>query len=107
MKRFSLVPLHPLLLFERGWAGQFTRAVADGAWPNGTRVVKQKSEEGDSTPDGTPGIVLGSLRFPDVMNNAIFYFVAWADAPRVAVGCMEWKLRVADGATIPTTVRSR
>jgi hypothetical protein len=81
---------------EPGWRGSFTREQATGALANGTRVVKARSEAKDKTPTGTPGIVLGSYRHPDIMNNVILYFVAWASAPRIAVACVEWKLRAAE-----------
>ena len=35
----------------------------------GTLIAKQNSEEGDLTPDGTEGIVLGSMRKPGIMIN--------------------------------------
>jgi hypothetical protein len=77
---------------EPGWHGAFTRNEALGAWRNGTPVVKQNSEPYDSTPDGTPGVVLGSI--PDYREGGqMFYFVEWADKPKVAVGCDGRKLR--------------
>lgn len=78
---------------EPGWIGAFTRHEQLGAWRNGTRVVKQNSEPKDATPDGTPGVVLGSLAEPEGERRLI-YFIEWANAPRVAVGCMGFKLKV-------------
>lgn len=79
--------------YEPGWHGAFTRNEELGAWRNGTRVVKQNSEPGDSTPDGTMGTVLGSMRHPDpTWKGALAYFVEWDDKPRVAVGCMGYKV---------------
>lgn len=80
--------------YEPGWTGAFTRYQADGAIPNGSAIVKCDSEEGDGTPDGTPGIVLGSMRHPEVLNGAFLYFVEWAAHPRVAVACAAPKLRM-------------
>ena len=82
---------------EPGWAGAFTREHAEGALRNGTRIVKHRSDLNDRTPDGTPGIVLGSVRDRVVLGDGVLYFVAWASAPRTAVGCLGRKLR----ATLP------
>lgn len=73
--------------------GAFTRHQAAGCLANGTRVVKARSEESDAHPDGTPGVILGSLCTPEVMAGAPFYFVEWAPRPRVAVGVMGFKVR--------------
>lgn len=81
---------------EPGWTGAFTRHQADGAIPNGAVIVKCNSEKNDGTLDGTPGIVLGSFNHPEVMNGMLCYFIEWADSPRVAVACMEFKVRPAD-----------
>jgi hypothetical protein len=77
---------------EEGWSGAFTRNQVEGALRNGTRIVKDKSEPGDATLDGTPGVVLGSLTHDGV----ICYFIEWAHSPRVAIGCMGNKVREAD-----------
>lgn len=81
--------------YHPGWKGAFTREHAPGALANGTRIVKDNSEPGDSTPDGTPGVVLGSISHPEVQSGAIFYFIEWAYAPRIAVGTMGFKVRPA------------
>lgn len=82
---------------EPGWTGVFTRDEVLGAWRNGTRVVKHKSEPGDGTPDGTPGVVLGSMLVRDDDSRArLLYFIEWADHPRLAVACVATKLRHAD-----------
>lgn len=78
---------------EAGWVGHFTRGQASGALPNGTRIVKTRSEPGDGTPDGTPGVVLGSFSHPAIQDGAIMYFLEWASKPRVAVGAIHWKVR--------------
>ena len=78
---------------ESGWDGAFTRRQAEGAVPNGTAIVKVRSERGDAHRDGTPGVVLGSFRDAD----QLIYFVEWAPRPRVAVGCMSWKIEEAKG----------
>jgi hypothetical protein len=43
--------------FYPGYHGAFTKNEVEGAWPNGARVIKAKSELGDSTPVGTLGTV--------------------------------------------------
>jgi len=80
---------------EPGWNGAFTREQAEGAMPNGTRVVKTNSDAEDGHADGTPGVILGSMSHPEVEDGAIFYFVEWAARPRTAVGIMGKKVRAA------------
>lgn len=89
----------PMIGYEPGWLGGFTRNQAPGAHPNGSRVVKVREEDGDSTPLGTGGTVLGSLdgsalgyRNPDGSVVRFAYFVEWEDKPRVAVGVLDWKI---------------
>jgi hypothetical protein len=77
---------------EEGWSGAFTRNQVEGALRNGTRIVKRNSEPDDATPDGTPGIILGSLTYDGI----ICYFIEWAHLPRVAIGCVSNKVREAD-----------
>ena len=83
------------LRYEPGWAGAFTRDTADGALPNGSLVVKTNSEQGDGEPDGTPGVVLGSVVHPELMDGQLCYFVEWAPRQRVAVATVADKLRPA------------
>lgn len=76
---------------EPGWFGAFTRQQAAGAIPNGARVVKVAEDpRGDRTPLRTAGTVLGSLARPE--DGALFYFVSWDTSPRVASGCVAWKI---------------
>lgn len=70
-----------MLSEEPGWYGAFTRAQAPGAYPNGQRIVKVRSEPGDSQPNGTPGTVLGSV----AREGVIAYFIEWDTARREAV----------------------
>lgn len=86
----------PELREEPGWFGAFTRATAPGAIPGGTRIAKCDSEDGDSTPDDTPGVVLGSISHPEVENGALLYFVEWSNRPGLAVACMGFKVRRMD-----------
>ena len=65
-----------------GWIGLHTRDQAPNAMANGSRVVKIKTEPGDSHPVGSSATVLGSLYAPDV---GFGYFVEWDARPRYAV----------------------
>lgn len=85
--------------YEEGWRGGFTRHHTDGAYPNGTRIVKIRQEPNDGTPLGTGGTILGSLDGnlvneynPDGGRIRYIYFVEWDNRPRTAVGVMDWKL---------------
>lgn len=78
-----------------GWNGAFTRGQAANALPNGTTIEKAQGEEGDGTPLGTRGVVLGSFSHPKVLNGETLYFVEWANRPRWAVAVIAWKLRPA------------
>lgn len=78
-----------------GYHGAFTRDQAPGALASGTRIMKTSSEEGDANPDGALGTVLGSMSYPEVHDGALFYFIEWDSAPKVAVGCMGFKIKTA------------
>ena len=85
----------PHVRTEPGWFGNFTRAQAGGAMPNGTRIVKCNTVEGaDFHPDGTPGVVLGSMVVPET--ESYIYFVEWAPQPRVAMAVVGHRIRAAD-----------
>ena len=75
----------------------FTRAQADGAIPNGTRVRKVVSDPGDTHPVGSVGIVLGSFAAPEPVpafeHVRHFYFIEWQQHPRVAMGITDFKVR--------------
>lgn len=90
---------------EPGWSGNFTREQARGAIPNGARIVKAWCEPGDPHRVGALGTVLGSFATPpeavgvaalDGRPIRHFYFVAWDDTPRVAVGLIDLKIARAD-----------
>lgn len=71
---------------------------APGAYPNGTRIVKVRSEEGDATALGMSGEVVASHYVGDipppegVPASDYFYFVAWDWMPGVPVGVVDWKI---------------
>jgi len=74
-----------------GYNGVFTTNEADGAYPNGTRIVKSRSEEGDATPTGTKGTVLGSIRQEPIPFP--MYFVEWDNRPKFAVAVIGLKIQ--------------
>jgi hypothetical protein len=65
-----------------GYLGLFTRHQMADAIPNGTRVVKVRTDAGDAHPLGSLATVLGSMGHPKVGNG---YFVEWDARPRWAV----------------------
>lgn len=67
---------------ESGWFGAFSRSQAEGAWPNGSRIVKTNGADDDGTPDGTEGTVLGSMYHPE---HGYAYWIEYDDKPRCAV----------------------
>ena len=64
---------------------------AEGAYPAGSRVVKQNSEPGDGNPDGALGVVRGSMAGP-MPGSVLFYFIEWDKFPDVAVGTLCYKV---------------
>lgn len=70
----------------------FTRQQAEGAIPNGSRIVKSKMEDDDAHKIGDKGTVIGSISHPEVLNGMIGYFVEWDDMPGVPVGVVGWKI---------------
>lgn len=78
--------------YEPGYVGAFTRNQAPGAWPNGSKVEKIKTEKGDAHTIGERAVILGSIYEPKVGPH-VMYFVEWDRSPGVAIGCIGWKLR--------------
>lgn len=74
-----------------GWSGQFTTARAPGAYPNGSRIRKVRSEPGDTTRDGATGRVLGSLAGG---RGLLGYFIEWDALPQTAVFVAGWRIAV-------------
>ncbi len=62
-------------------------------YPNGTRVRKKNSEEGDGHANGSIGTVKGAMG-PHEFEGALhyLYFVVWDDWPGVPVGTIDYKL---------------
>lgn len=82
-----------MFIQEDGIIGYFTREQAEDAIPNGSRIVKTNSEQGDGNPDGTLGTVLGSVSAP---GHGILYFVAWDTAPVMAIAVAGVKVAAVD-----------
>lgn len=68
---------------------------APGAFPNGTEVIKVNSEPGDGHPDGTEGVVIGSIG-PQYMEkfgrDMLAYFVEWNGTP-MPIGTVDIKVK--------------
>lgn len=89
----------PKIASYPGYVGAFTKEQAEGAIPNGSTVMKARSEDGDTTMDGTIGIVLGSidgtLIMPDVMEKTgakFMYWIEWINRPGFAVATADFKI---------------
>ena len=60
---------------------------AEDALPNGTKVMKVRSEEGDLVDNGHEGTIIGSLKAPDKITIGSYkeiqylYFVVWEGLP--------------------------
>lgn len=74
---------------QPGYQGVFTTDQAEGAIPNGTRIVKTWKETGDMTPLGAQGTVLGSVY---ERRLGYGYFVEWDHFPKRAVFVSEKKI---------------
>ena len=62
---------------------EYVAGQAEGAYPNGSRVRKVWSDQGDSHQVGALATVVSSVVCPGVpgTDKAIGYFVCWDDAP--------------------------
>lgn len=64
----------------------YSTSQAEGAIPNGTRVMKCGSESGDGHPDGSLAVVIGSAGpapHPKTREMIYGYWVVWDDHPNV------------------------
>ena len=78
-----------------GYLTGFSKNQAEGAWANGSCVVKDGHDpDGDVTPDGIKGKILGSLKTPD---GKYAYFVEWDNKPKMPIFCVQEKLRLLKG----------
>jgi hypothetical protein len=81
----------------------FTRDEAPNAQiANGERIIKVNSEDEDAHPNGSEGVVVGSLDMreapqlqalpPEQQHVEVAYFIAWDDAPSLPVGTLDYKV---------------
>jgi hypothetical protein len=78
-----------------GYLTPFCKNQAEGAWANGSCVVKDGSDpDGDLTPDGIKGKILGSL---EAQNGRYAYFVEWDNKPKMPIFCVEEKMKLLKG----------
>ena len=73
----------------------YTTDQAEGAIPNGTRIVKVNSEAEDAHVDGAPGVVIGSMAEPEHPGR-FGYFIEWDDMPGLPVGIVGHRIAVAE-----------
>lgn len=66
----------------------YTTDEAPGAYPNGTQIVKVKTEKGDANPIGTRGKVIGSMTDGKVLG----YFIEWETSPGVPIFVASFKI---------------
>lgn len=68
----------------------YTTEQAPGAWPNGSRVRKLRTEVGEKHPVGSMATILGSHWIPAAETpdgkEALSYFVIWDATPGIPVG---------------------
>lgn len=80
-----------------GYLVPFCNKQAEGAWQNGSCVVKHGSDPGgDFTPDGIKGIILGSLKTSD---GRYGYFVEWENNLKMPIFCVEEKMKLLERKT--------
>lgn len=89
-----MITADPVVLRE---FDRYRGAQAEGAIPNGTRIVKTASERGDFQQDDSRGTVIGSMTLPAATERRTgvryFYFVTWDRAPHVTSGVASFKIR--------------
>lgn len=74
-----------------GYLTSFSKNQAEGAWVNGSCVVKDGNDPGgDATPNGIKGEILGSLKVAEKYG----YFVEWENKPKMAIFCVEEKMKL-------------
>ena len=67
----------------------WTRDEAWGAMRNGTVIEKCNSQPGDSFPDGTRGMIVGS----QIIKVEHFYFILWEPMPKVPIAISMHRIR--------------
>lgn len=74
--------------------GYYLPGEAEGAYPNGSRIVKVRKEAGDLTRVGTGGEVISSHKVDGEEGVTYFYFVKW-DNFEHPVGVVDYKIGAA------------
>lgn len=74
-----------------GFVAVYPPGQVAGARPNGTRVAKINSVEGDGHQDGALGTVVASHLAPE--DGIVLYFVVWDDLPTMSVCVAEDRVR--------------
>lgn len=62
---------------------------AKGAWPNDSTVRKVNSQPDDGTPDGTLGVVIGSVDVSEMKLPARFAYCVHWDGALVPIMCVD------------------
>jgi hypothetical protein len=95
MPSFDSMSLADFLDLDRGSledvASKFVHMQAEGALKNGTRIRKINSNFAEDHPNGSPGVIVGSIG-PGV-NQMYGYFVIWDDNPEQIVFMTSTKIR--------------
>ena len=70
---------------------------AEGAIPNGTRIVKVFAEEGDGHQVGDEGVVFSSVATPEGMKEQFpevdyMYWIVWDDMPSLPIAVSSHKI---------------
>lgn len=77
---------HPAPMFVEDGHTLVLIGEADGAIPNGTRIIKTNSNNGDSHLNGAGGTVFSSIALPEDMRVEhpeveFMYWIVWDDLP--------------------------
>lgn len=77
----------PNFVYRNGkWQGAYTEDHYPGAYANGSRIKKVWGEEGDLTPVGAEGTVIGSIGREDFPEMDVVYFTAGRVIDRIEEG---------------------
>lgn len=60
------------------------------AYPSGTRIIKVKTEKGDTRPVGALGIAWGVVHHKEL--KPLCYIVQWDDTPDLPTAVIDWKI---------------
>lgn len=71
----------------------YTDDHAEGAWPNGTPVIKINSESADAHPNGTLGVIIGSVGPFPFNGNLTYGYIVLFEGEVIPIGCIGTKLQ--------------